>query len=170
MTEQRALDGGMEVSARIERAERSVIGRPGTLRERAKPLRDILVEDLSRTGCRMRSDVEIPAGTRISIGIPGAGMQAARVMRSKGEVHGCAFLLELTDQEVENAMWVNTVPEAAFSALSGRIRSAAAAERDQRSAAGKASLFSRLVRQVRGRITQPSAAPGPAPALSIPSP
>ena len=127
----------IRVSARIERAERTAVDRPGTLRERARFVTDIVVEDLSRTGCRICTDADMSVGTLISIGIPGVGMQAARVVRSEGNVHGCSFLLPITEADVLKSQTVVTVENLAFPTLRERVRSEAGFKHTGRDVDGK---------------------------------
>jgi hypothetical protein len=123
--------GSVEVEQK-PRSERVAIGRSGTLRERDKFAADVLVEDVSETGCMFRLDVALPIGTLISIGIPGTGMHAARVSRVDRDEHGCSFLLPIGPDEIALAQIIETVTEGDFKRMREQIRGAEAERLNRR--------------------------------------
>ncbi|WP_184086133.1 PilZ domain-containing protein [Sphingomonas xinjiangensis] len=64
---------------------------------------DVQIENLSRTGFLFLSPLEYPVGTLVTIGLSGAGLREARVVRSEGERHGCEFLEPLAETQMERA-------------------------------------------------------------------
>jgi hypothetical protein len=76
---------------------------PSTLRAPDGAPIDVRVEDFSRTGFRFVTDIDLPIGTLVSLGLSGAGSRAARVMRRRGDSYGCAFMTALTDEEIGRA-------------------------------------------------------------------
>ena len=62
-------------------------------------------------------------GALVSLGIPGLGMQAARVMRVNGVEHGAAFLMPIGADDVVRAGIAETVAEGNFPQMRDRIRS-----------------------------------------------
>ncbi|NML07482.1 PilZ domain-containing protein [Sphingomonas sp. G-3-2-10] len=64
---------------------------------------NVTVEDFSRTGFRFSGDLELPAGTLISIGLSGAGAREAKVVWRDGQAHGCEFLMPLPREKMRNA-------------------------------------------------------------------
>lgn len=67
-----------------------------------KPV-DVAMENLSRTGFLFLSQVEYPIGTLVTIGLSGAGLREARIVRRDGERHGCEFLVPLPESQMELA-------------------------------------------------------------------
>jgi len=61
------------------------------------------MRNLSRSGCQFACDDEIPIGTRIVLGLDGAGSIAAVVIRSNGGNHACLFERHLTAAEQAEA-------------------------------------------------------------------
>ena len=77
---------------------------PSTLRTPDGGPIDVQVEDFSRTGFRFVSDVDLPIGTLVSLGLSGAGSRAAKVMRRKDNVYGCAFMKAFTEEDIARAV------------------------------------------------------------------
>lgn len=76
---------------------------PSTLRvPGGKPI-DVTVDDFSRTGFLFLSDVDLPVGTLVSLGLSGAGSRAARIVRRRGQSYGCAFMAALSDDDIARA-------------------------------------------------------------------
>lgn len=76
---------------------------PSTLRVPDGAPIDVQVEDFSRTGFRFSSDLDLPVGTLVSLGLSGAGSRAAKVVRHSGRTYGCAFMKALTEEEIAHA-------------------------------------------------------------------
>lgn len=96
-----ALLAKLYVSGRT--AERRVIEADATLRQNDQVPVDVLVADLSTTGCLFLCDTPLASGDEISIGIAGLGRHQARVVRSMDQRYGCTFLTPLTDADVTAA-------------------------------------------------------------------
>ena len=146
------MSHGAELS--VERAARVRIGRPGTVRDRNRFVVDVSIEDLSTTGCMFRGDFAIDVGTLITIGIAGIGIHVARVSRLVDGGAGCAFLLSLSDEDVETATVAQTVRAGGFLQMKTEIRSAASVEHNRRAEDKDQTLPTRLKRAfaiVRGR-------------------
>lgn len=112
----------VRASLRIERAERVRLGRAATMRERKMVACDVVIEDLSATGCRVRGGMMLPVGSLISIGIPGTGMHAARVARVGDGEFGCAFLIPVGEEDIARACSIDTVAEGNFPTMLEKIR------------------------------------------------
>ncbi|USI73857.1 PilZ domain-containing protein [Sphingomonas morindae] len=112
----------IKTSIEVERAERIKIGRRGTVRERTRVASDVAVIDLSTTGVRFTAEPPLEIGALVSLGIPGLGMQAARVMRVNGIEHGAAFLMPISAEDVVRAGIAETVAEGNFPQMRDRIR------------------------------------------------
>jgi len=76
---------------------------PSTLRVPDGAPLDVRVEDFSRTGFRFSSEIDLPVGTLVSLGLSGAGSRAAKVVRRSGSTYGCAFMKALTEEEIAHA-------------------------------------------------------------------
>jgi hypothetical protein len=79
-----------------------------TLRTERAPL-DVIVSDLSESGCAIEAPVELPVGAEISIGLVGFGAFEARVVRRSGKSHGCEFLRPIAPHIVRNAFTSSNV-------------------------------------------------------------
>jgi hypothetical protein len=97
----------MTVVAKLYRddraAERHAVELDATLRDRDVP-HDVLIEDLSASGFRMLSAVDLAIGAPITLGLPTVGRRMARVVRQAGEQYGCEFVVPLTNAQVEAAL------------------------------------------------------------------
>lgn len=76
---------------------------PSTLRTPDGAPIDVQVEDFSRTGFRFGSELDLPVGTLVSLGLSGAGSRAAKIVRRSGNSYGCAFMKALTEEEIAHA-------------------------------------------------------------------
>jgi hypothetical protein len=61
------------------------------------------MRNLSRSGCQFDCDAHIAIGTRIMLGLDGAGSIAAVVIRSSDGNHACLFERHLTTEEQAQA-------------------------------------------------------------------
>lgn len=73
------------------RAERRVVASESTLRLVASGAHDVTVEDLSTTGCLLRSPIGMALGTRFRLGLRGGGAVEGEVIRIASGSYGCAF-------------------------------------------------------------------------------
>lgn len=90
---------------------------------------NVIVENFSRTGFLFVADVDFPAGTLVSIGLSGAGVREAKVVRREGREHGCEFLMPLPRRELDRAFKGQDLVLADLeAALERRFREVAAAE------------------------------------------
>jgi hypothetical protein len=137
----------------LGRAERAPVRRRGTLRERNKFASDVLIEDLSETGCLFRSNVPLPVGSLISVGIPGIAMHAARISRVDGEAHGCSFLIPITADDIAAAQVIETVAEGGFKRMREQVRDAGEPQCDGRATdtAVSQGLIARALSMLRPR-------------------
>ncbi|MET0310107.1 MAG: PilZ domain-containing protein [Sphingomonas sp.] len=83
---------------------------------------DVTVENFSRTGFLFVADVDLPVGTLVSVGLSGAGVREAKVVRRDGERHGCEFLMPLPQRELAHAFKGQAEVLAELEALLRRAR------------------------------------------------
>jgi len=95
-------------------SQRRRVGADATLRTAKAVPHDVVVQDLSTTGCRFTSDDAFSDGTRVSIGIAGVGVHRAQILRRDGRLHGCEFVHALTPAQVEMAGHAQTVHRDVF--------------------------------------------------------
>lgn len=72
-------------------ASRGELGRPGTIRMQASAPLTILVRDLTREGCRIASNAELPAGVDVQIGLAHVGLTSGRIVWRSETEYGCRF-------------------------------------------------------------------------------
>ncbi|MBH1993036.1 MAG: hypothetical protein I8H86_09115 [Sphingomonadaceae bacterium] len=75
---------------------------------------DIVIDDVSETGCRIRAGDLPGPGENIRIGIAGIGIRAAEVIWSERGVAGCAFDAPLTRAELEQTLTADTLVMGSF--------------------------------------------------------
>ena len=95
LDETTATDRRADARMRIEQAS--------TVRDHQGGPRDVMVDDLSRTGFRCFSAQPLPVGALVRLGLAGAGVASARVTRREGKAHGCEFETPLTPAQLESA-------------------------------------------------------------------
>lgn len=61
---------------------------------------DVLVADLSQTGCLFVTTEPLAIDAIITIGIAGVGLREAHIVRNQDVRFGCTFLTPLTDAEL----------------------------------------------------------------------
>jgi len=84
-------------------ADRSPLGRVGTLRnDRGEPI-DVVIVNLAVGGARIDSPVPLDLNERIVLGIPGLGRHILYVVWADGARHGCRFATPLRQAEVDRA-------------------------------------------------------------------
>ena len=85
-----------EVAARVYRTrragERYDTEAPSTLRGAAQVPLDVLVDQISLSGCHIVTPEEVNVGELISLGIAGLGRVEALVVRRTRSGYGCAFI------------------------------------------------------------------------------
>jgi hypothetical protein len=101
----------------VGRSDRVAVDRAGTLRDRAKTPIDVVVDNLSTTGCLFLLDRELPLGALVSIGIPGIGIRYARISRVDHPQYACAFLAPVGEDEIAAALSAETLVAGAFPQL-----------------------------------------------------
>ena len=83
----------------IDRAPRIDLKVGATLRDPAATPHDVVVLDLSASGFRLDTAVELPPGTPVTLGIGGT-VRAARIVRSDARGAAASFLDPLTDAQL----------------------------------------------------------------------
>jgi polysaccharide biosynthesis protein PslA len=83
-------------------AERFEVNRKGTLRASGASM-DVLIENLSATGCLLRCDLVLPIGTIAHLALPGLAPRQARLVRQQSDHLGWSFLVPLKPREIETA-------------------------------------------------------------------
>jgi hypothetical protein len=108
----------------VERADRVKAGRGGTLRDKGKYPVDVLVANISQTGCLIELTPSLPVGSLVTLGLPGIGMHVARVSRADGAWHGCAFLVPIVEDQIALVRKAETVFQADFPQMARRAAEA----------------------------------------------
>ena len=85
-------------------AERHDLGADATVRGPDRVPIDVLVADLSRTGCLFVSTEPLTVDAVITIGIAGVGLREARIVRNQDVRFGCTFLVPLTQAELTDGL------------------------------------------------------------------
>jgi hypothetical protein len=98
----------------IDRASRQELDRWATLRDSTMQPHDILVEDLSTTGCKIILNLDLEVGTLVRVGISGAGARPAKIVRGSMPMFGVAFEEPISEAEVRRAAAADTVVAAEF--------------------------------------------------------
>lgn len=81
-------------------AERHDLGADATLRGADRVPVDVLVVDLSQTGCLFVTSEPLGTDAIVTIGIAGVGLREARIVRNQDVRFGCTFLTPLTHAEL----------------------------------------------------------------------
>lgn len=106
-------------------AERGELGRPGTVRmDDSAPLA-VLVRDLTRDGCRIATDAELPPGVGVHIGLAHVGLTAGRIVWRSETDYGCRFDVPLAPGMVTAALGPSNIalfPEIADVRLQGSTK------------------------------------------------
>jgi hypothetical protein len=85
-------------------AERSPVNVGGTVRGGTGAPLDVNLHDLSTTGFAMECGEELRPGQTIWIGITGAGVNAACVVRRTSDGWACQFLQPISEKEHQSAL------------------------------------------------------------------
>lgn len=110
------IEGYSDGADRRAGAGRVTIDQPSTLRAPRHAALDIAVQDLSARGFRFVSDHVLPIGAVVRIGLCGAGVQEARIVRRDGDGYGCAFLEPLSTARMATAFTAAAVVQGQFAA------------------------------------------------------
>ncbi|WP_298394720.1 PilZ domain-containing protein [Sphingobium sp.] len=94
--------------------DRFVVNRPSTMRDQEGAPIDVVIEDISETGCRIRSDAPPMIDDEIRIGIAGIGIRSARVIWNDDRSFGCTFDDALTANDVAMTLEAATLVQGAF--------------------------------------------------------
>ncbi|MFC3441723.1 PilZ domain-containing protein [Sphingobium rhizovicinum] len=94
--------------------DRFVVNRPSTMRDQEGAPIDVVIEDISETGCRIRSDAIPAIDDEIRIGIAGIGIRNARVIWSDDRSFGCTFDDALSAHNVAMTMEAATLVQGVF--------------------------------------------------------
>jgi len=97
-----------------DRADRVGLERVSTLRDVSDVPTDVVIKNLSRSGCLFQYDGVLPPGCRISLGIAGIGIREARIIRVVGTEHGCEFFAPLNETDVSTALAGSSVVQGFF--------------------------------------------------------
>ncbi|WP_419828084.1 PilZ domain-containing protein [Sphingomonas sp.] len=103
----------------VIRADRVQLGRPATMRDPSRAPVDVVVRDLSLTGALLEAEAgaDLPVGTLVSLGIAGAGMQMARVVRDTPGGVAVEFMLPLDPRALAATQRARTVVSVAIPQL-----------------------------------------------------
>lgn len=102
------------IHLQFERDERVDVDRPATLRTNRIPS-DVVVRNLSCSGCLVETPDMPPLDTHVSIGMSGIGVRTATVVRQTKTGFACEFETMLTDGEILRACEADTLITGVFS-------------------------------------------------------
>jgi hypothetical protein len=100
------------------RCDRISIDRIATMRDQTKLPVDAVVDDLSRTGCLLTLDREMPTGALVTIGISGIGVRHARISRANHPQYACAFITPINGANIASAISAETLVADVFHSAS----------------------------------------------------
>lgn len=95
-------------------SDRFALQRPSTARLEDGAPRDVAMEDVSQTGCRISGAPDLAAGDMIRIGLAGIGAQAAEVIWADDGMTGCRFDQPLSLADLEKTRSAQTLVEGMF--------------------------------------------------------
>lgn len=106
----------MSIVARLDldRSDRVVFACTTTLRNDAQAPSDVVLDNLSTSGCLIKFDFNLAMDSVVSIGIPGVGACFARIVRCDRPNYGCEFLRPITSAEIASVYSTKTVIHASF--------------------------------------------------------
>ncbi len=110
-------------------ADRVAIDRPSTLRAPERVPLDIAIEDLSARGFRFVVGQKLRVGMIVRVGLCGAGVQDARIVRCDGMTYGCAFLEPLSTARMATAFTAAAVVQGPFAATGPAAAQVATSDR-----------------------------------------
>jgi hypothetical protein len=95
-------------------SKRHALGRASTLRMQDGAPVDVLVEDVSASGCRLSGTPDLRPHEAILIGLAGLGSRPARIVWMQEGEAGCRFDMPLSDGELARAQQAGVVVTAMF--------------------------------------------------------
>jgi hypothetical protein len=98
----------------MKRPARIDVDRAATLRDASGEPLDVIVDNLSISGCLITTNLALVEGDSISIGIPGIGARDAWISRVDAPRYGCAFARPITNAEVAAARSANSLIDGIF--------------------------------------------------------
>jgi hypothetical protein len=118
-------------------SSRRVVAQASTMRAIHPSPIDVTVQDVSRDGCQLSCEADLPLGTPLSIGLAGGGMTRGHIVRRTGQQYGCVFDTVLTPEQLRDAFgaqqvimpfpaapWAVPLPEPAMDRWPGAVRAA----------------------------------------------
>jgi hypothetical protein len=96
-------------SAERRQSPRHAVESGSTLRTESCGALDVVVTNLSETGCAIKVPVTLMIGTHISIGLVGFGTFEAKVVRADGDIVGCEFVRPIGRHVIDSAFETTTV-------------------------------------------------------------
>ncbi len=103
------------LTMRESRATRRVVSADSTLRLMPGVAHDVIVEDFSTTGCRLRSSIPMTVGTRLRLALSGGGATVeADVVRLAPGGYGCVFAVPIPEETFAKAFSGETIIHAMF--------------------------------------------------------
>jgi hypothetical protein len=85
-------------------ADRFRVDFDATLRDPESLPLDVVVEDLSASGFRVVTNVDLPVGVEVGLGLSGIGTHRARVIWHDRGAYGCELVMPLTSMELNTAL------------------------------------------------------------------
>jgi hypothetical protein len=110
----------VEGAEELMRAPRMSMDADGTIRGKDAHSFDIVMQDLSETGCLVETSAELEIGTVVLLRVAGFPQSAARIVRRDGFRYGCEFLTPLSRDELSASRDQETLHQAG----GGRLPSA----------------------------------------------
>lgn len=99
----------------LDRPHRITLDRSATLRDNAQKPLDVIVHNISSTGCLVSTDAKLPGNGLVTIGLAGLGTRSARIVRQADRLYGLAFLEPASESELTAARHAETLVEGGFS-------------------------------------------------------
>ena len=112
----------VEPDTQVIRAPRRSVGADATMRDAGGYATDVVVLDLSTTGCLVETSSELTIGSIVRIGISGVPSVPGRIVRQTGNRYGCEFFEPLDPAHVETAGALQTVHWGEFEAIPAKDR------------------------------------------------
>ena len=103
-------------------AERLAFDRSSTLRTEGDTPVDVLIENVSLTGFRLRAPAMLATHQDIRVGMPGIGIRSAHVIWTDQGTVGCMFDRPLGQPELDTVMAFDSAVVAELPELSARRR------------------------------------------------
>jgi hypothetical protein len=105
----------------MDRPGRITLDRAATLRDEAQEAFDVIVDNISSTGCWVSTEADLADDMVVTIGIAGLGTRSARVARQDANGYGLAVLDPASDTEVLAARTAQTLVEGGFAKHPPRV-------------------------------------------------